>query len=109
MAQKVVITLTDDMSGGEAEETVEFGLDGVGYQIDLGSKNADKLRKALAPFVASARRTTPAKRGRRPSPSNGTSKPSEVRAWARDNGYDVPAKGRIPGGVMDAYIAIHGG
>ncbi len=28
MAQKVSVILVDDMTGGQADETVEFGLDG---------------------------------------------------------------------------------
>jgi len=47
MAQKVHITLEDDLDGGDATETVSFGLDGRSYEIDLNDKNAGKLRKAL--------------------------------------------------------------
>ena len=43
MAKKVTVTLVDDFDGeGSADETVEFSLDGVSYEIDLSSKNADK-------------------------------------------------------------------
>ncbi|HEY1971308.1 MAG TPA: Lsr2 family protein, partial [Pseudonocardia sp.] len=48
MAQKVVVSLVDDLSGDTAEETVEFGLDGKAYEIDLSSANADRLRGALS-------------------------------------------------------------
>ena len=35
MAKKVTVTLVDDFDGeGAADETVEFGLDGVSYEID---------------------------------------------------------------------------
>ncbi len=47
MAKQVITVLTDDIDGGEADRTVEFGLDGVRYTIDLSEKNAGKLRKAL--------------------------------------------------------------
>ena len=43
MAQKVTVSLVDDLDGSEAEESVEFGLDGATYQIDLSSKNATKI------------------------------------------------------------------
>ena len=36
MAQKVNVQLVDDLDGSTAESTVEFGLDGVHYAIDLG-------------------------------------------------------------------------
>lgn len=32
---------------------------------------------------------------------------SDVRAWARDHGYDVSARGRIPADVRAAYDAAH--
>ena len=55
MAQRVVVTLSDDIDGGEAAETVAFALDGKSYEIDLNPSNAKKLRKALAPYVAAGR------------------------------------------------------
>ena len=52
MAKKVTVTLVDDFDGaGAADETVEFGLDGVTYEIDLSSKNAAKLRNDLKQWV----------------------------------------------------------
>ena len=48
MAQKVLVSLVDDLDGSEADETVEFGLDGINYQIDLSTENAEELRDALA-------------------------------------------------------------
>ncbi len=62
MAQKVLVSLVDDLDGSEAEETVEFGLDGVSYQIDLSSDNAEELRDALAQYVEHARRAGGRKR-----------------------------------------------
>ena len=56
MAQKVRIIMTDDLDGGAADETVSFAIDGRTYEIDLSEQNANKLRDALAPFIASARR-----------------------------------------------------
>ena len=55
MAKKVTVTLVDDFDGeGAADETVEFGLDGVSYEIDLSSKNASKLRNDLKQWVIPA-------------------------------------------------------
>jgi hypothetical protein len=44
VAQKVVVSLVDDLTGDTAEETVQFGLDAKSYEIDLSGANADKLR-----------------------------------------------------------------
>ena len=64
MAKKVTVTLVDDFDGeGTADETVEFGLDGVTYEIDLSSKNAAKLRNDLKQWVEAGRRATARRRG----------------------------------------------
>ena len=56
MAKKVTVTLVDDFDGeGSADETVEFALDGVTYEIDLSSKNATKLRNDLKGWVEASR------------------------------------------------------
>ncbi len=62
MAQKVMVTLVDDLDGSEAEETVEFGLDGAFYEIDLSEDNAERLRDALSEYVEHARRQAGARR-----------------------------------------------
>lgn len=112
MAQRVNIILTDDLDGSEATETVVFGLDGTTYNIDLNDKNAKALRKALDKYVGHGRKVTAAK-GRRsyqPAASSASSRdynPAEVRTWATANGHEVPARGRIPAQVLDAYRAAH--
>lgn len=103
MAQKVSIVLVDDIDGTDAEETVSFALDGRDYEIDLNSKNAAKLRDALAPFVGHARRAGSRKRGR----GAGGPSPADIRSWARDNGFEVPDRGRVSQQVKDAYLAAH--
>ena len=107
MAQKVHITLEDDLDGGEATETVSFGLDGRTYEIDLNDKNAQALRDSLARYVAAGRRSggsraTAAKRRTQVGPSA-----REIRDWARSNGQKVPDRGRIPADVREAFEASH--
>lgn len=82
MAQKVQILLLDDLDGTDAEETVEFGLDGHKYEIDLNGKNSEKLRKALAPFIDAGRRTQ-ARRGRKPGTAAATATAAAPRARKR--------------------------
>ncbi|MCA1219695.1 histone-like nucleoid-structuring protein Lsr2 [Streptomyces sp. 8L] len=107
MAQRVVVTLSDDIDGGEAAETVAFGLDGKSYEIDLNPSNAKKLRKALAPYVAAGRKQTNAsRRGKSRASYQHTSldpDPAAVRAWAQSHKMDVPARGRIPKRVYEAF------
>ncbi|MEV8587027.1 Lsr2 family protein [Streptomyces sp. NPDC051180] len=111
MAQRVVVTLSDDIDGGEAAETVAFGLDGKMYEIDLNAANAKKLRKTLAPYLAAGRKL-PARlaAGRGPAVQSFTHTdlapdPAAVRAWAQSNKMDVPARGRIPKRVYEAFRA----
>jgi Lsr2 len=111
MAQKIHVVLEDDLDGSEATETVSFALDGTSYEIDLNDANAQGLRDALAPYVGHGRKVSGAGRrpGRRSSGANNTSGPSarEVREWARENGYDVPDRGRVSADVREAYNAAH--
>ena len=51
MAKTLIVKLSDDIDGGDADETVRFGLDGKAYEIDLSAANAAKLRGALQPFI----------------------------------------------------------
>lgn len=107
MAQSVQIILEDDLEGGPADETVQFGLDGRQYEIDLSTANAEKLREALRPYVSSGRRTQ-GKSTRTAGPrssSGGNPETAKIRAWAKENGYEVSDRGRIHQSVKDAYYA----
>src|SRR5262245_60403013 len=110
MAQKVQVILVDDLDGGEAEESVSFSLDGVTYEIDLSASNAEALREAIAPWVGHARRVSGrAARGRGPARGRAAAKADlgDVRAWARENGYQVSDRGRVSAEVMSAYDGAH--
>ena len=108
MAQRVNVVLVDDIDGSDAEETVTFALDGTEYEIDLNAANAAKLRNAFAPYVGHARRTGGRrKRGAGRSNGRATATPAEIREWARNNGWDVPDRGRVASEVREAYEAAH--
>ena len=116
MAQKVTVNLVDDLDGGQADETVEFGLDGVAYQIDLSADNAADLREAMSGFVSHARRAGgrrkpgPRKGGERAGGGAGKSgtrgdraQNKAIREWARKRGLEVSDRGRIPADIVDQY------
>jgi hypothetical protein len=113
MARKTVVQFVDDIDGGQADETVIFGLDGSDYEIDLSAKNATELREALAPFVGSGRRTggraATGRRGRgsRASRRASTDRSAEIREWARGKGFTVSDRGRISREVVEAYEKAH--
>jgi hypothetical protein len=113
MAQKVQVVLLDDIDGGDAAETVTFGLDGVTYEIDLNEANAAKLRDSLALWVGNARRVT-GRSGQRAAArsaggrrSAGGDDTAAIREWARSNGHQVSERGRIPAAVKEAYDRAH--
>jgi hypothetical protein len=96
VAQRVIVTLEDDLSGGPADETIRFAFGGAEYEIDLTAKNATAFRKALAPFLEHARKAGRSQ-PRRPD-RNAASRPrsGDVRAWANDHGIAVSERGVSP-------------
>ncbi len=108
MVMRLVEVFEDDLKGGAADVTVTFGLDGTSYEIDLTTENADRLRDALRPYVQAARPVS-APRGKRRGGSRSSGESSaQVRQWARENGFAINERGRIPASVQAAYRAAHG-
>ncbi len=107
MAQRTVLTKTDDVDGSAASETVSFAVDGRVYELDLTAEHAAELRATFEPFITAGRRVGGA--GRRATVlavqvATGYSAPA-VRAWAAARKIDIPARGRIPSAVVDQYRA----
>jgi hypothetical protein len=114
MAQKVVVELVDDLDGTASEDisTVNFGLDGATYEIDLNENNAERLRESLANYVGAARRTGGRiKRATTKGPATRATADREqtkaIRDWARENGWALADRGRIPANVMTAFDEAH--
>lgn len=116
MARRIVHQLVDDLDDTVLEvgagETVLFSLDGVAYEIDLTDAHAAALRDALGPYIAAGRRIS----GGRPAAAASSGGPRRrkgqqdygpIRAWAKDNGYEVNERGRVPASVIEAYEAAH--
>jgi hypothetical protein len=110
MAQQMTVRFVDDLDGSQASGTVDFGLDGRRYEIDLSEANAARLREALAPFVSVARaaggrrsagRSSGRGRGARQSVAgaqNTAARSSRedtaaIRQWARDHGHQCRTGG----------------
>src|SRR6266566_8600562 len=103
MAQKVTVALEDDLDGGPADETVRFEFDGTDYEIDLRAMNARAFRKKLAPFIEHARKASRGPARRTARTWAGRQRSGEVRAWAKERGIAVSARGRIPASVSEQY------
>jgi hypothetical protein len=106
MAQKVQVTLVDDLDGGTAQETISFSIDGNNYEIDLSAENAKKLREAIARFADAGRRVTATRRGARAK--SGGPNPAAIRDWARSQGVPVSERGRISAELLAQYQASRG-
>ncbi len=88
VAQKTIVKTYDDLDGSEIDEggkSLSFSFDGTSYEIDLSSKNVDKMRQALAPYTEKARRVT-----NRSGRGSAKAEPAPlgtraVRAWAEEH------------------------
>ena len=128
MAQKVIVTMADDMDGTEETETdkvktVHFALEKNVFAIDLRPANEEKLRELLAPYISKARAADPGYR-RTVAPVNGggrngtpvqqarsrrnprdRQRAAEMRDWANTQ-PDIPhvsERGRIPKDVVEKF------
>jgi hypothetical protein len=104
MAQKIQTLFIDDIDGGEAEGTVRFALDGTEYEIDLSAKHNQELRTVLGTYVTHARKVggtnrRPVRASRKPSAIDTVA----VRAWAREQGYDIKERGRVSAELVTKY------
>ena len=101
----------DDLgSPFKSVETIQFGLDGAYYEINLSKTNAKALRRALAEFVAHARELPEVRRSarkppvrRRPRSTVDNVSAATIREWAKASGVNVSARGKVPAEVTRAY------
>ena len=106
MAQQIQTLFIDDIDGGEAAGTVRFALDGVEYEIDLSIEHTDELHTALGKYIDHARKAGGT--SRRTPRAVTTIDTTAVRTWAREQGYDIKDRGRVPAGLVAKYQAATG-
>ena len=101
MASRTIVLLEDDVDGSRADETIEFGIDGSTYAIDLSDSDAKKLRGALDGYINKARKMS----GKRSTTRKASSAVhlKAVRAWAASNGIELSSRGRVPASVLEQY------
>jgi hypothetical protein len=101
MASRTIVLLEDDVDGTEADETIEFGIDGTTYAIDLSDSNAKKLRGALDGYISKGRKVS----GKRSTSRKASSAVdlTAVRAWAASTGIELSSRGRVPASVLQQY------
>lgn len=110
MAQRTVITYEDDISGGDATESIIFALDGTTFEIDLNADNAEALRAVFFDYMGKARKVSKgrtAQRKTQTTSAGSAASAAEIRIWGRENGYAVPDRGRVPAEVRAAFEAAN--
>jgi hypothetical protein len=105
MARSVITQLTDDLDGSPATETVTFAYQGRSYEIDLSAEHARELEEHLGPYLEHGRRLR--KPRGKATGGNGQREldTKAVRQWAKDEGIEVPRRGRIPQDIVRRYVA----
>jgi len=110
MTQQIQTLFIDDIDGGAAEGAIRFALDGTDYGIDLNAKHSEEPRGALRKYVDHARKVggTARRPGTRSGRRTAAVDTVAVRAWARDNGFDIKDRGRVPADLVAKYQAAMG-
>ena len=101
MARTEVIT--DDLDGSHGAEPVQFGWDGVTWEIDLAEANRKKLEEALRPFLEKAH---PARVAQATPERTRTRQPRTAGAAKRNVEWGLPHRGRVSPDEA-AYVREH--
>ncbi|GIH64329.1 histone-like nucleoid-structuring protein Lsr2 [Microbispora siamensis] len=113
MAQKVI--LVDDLDHSEGDDVArrEFPLLNRTFAIDLSDANQQRLSEALAfieEVLENAREVKQATRSKKAADTSPRLRGytlTDVREWAREQGLDVPARGKMADEVIEQFIAAH--
>ncbi|QNJ57084.1 nucloid associated Lsr2-like [Gordonia phage Rabbitrun] len=116
MSRQEVIRVIDDYDGQpiENEEPIvmEFSVEGEQYQLDLRPSNVTKFQKDMTKWTDKAQKVGGRRKRRAkavaPTKAAKSAELAEIRNWARDNGYEVSDKGRVPAEIREAFEAAVG-
>lgn len=119
MAKITQVRLVDDIDESEAVETIEFSLRDKAFTIDLSADHVKALEESIAEFAEHAQpitkgpvqaqlRPARARRGGTVRSTVDREQTQAVREWARQNGFKVSDRGRIPQAVLRAFHEAHG-
>jgi hypothetical protein len=115
MARRTKVVVVCDRHRGEVEAvgSMEITIDGERRKLDLCAEHLAELRRTMRPWLrqasTAATRRGPATKARKSSAKSAkrprSTDAAEVRAWAKQNGWKLPARGRIPTAVREAFAA----
>lgn len=97
---------------------MSFSLNGQAYSVNLTTEEAEDFELLFQDYISVAHKKSQATVRRRQgtTPKRGSKSvgeeqtgatPSEVREWAKANGYEVSARGRVHRDVIGAYNVAH--
>lgn len=106
--------ITDDWTGEslpEDSKPYHYEINGKRYEVYLSDKSKAEVDGFIERLTSGVepQRLVSFKKGARAAT---TAKPKRndlmiIRAWAKENGYDVSERGRISKEIQDAYDAAH--
>lgn len=119
MARRTVVVddLSEEMVDEEsAHVNVALSFEGRSVVLDLANETYDTLAEALEPFLAAGRTSETPRMPRLVTPRSPSTPRktgqdrdlTDVREWARSNGFNVSERGRISYAVLDAYDQAQG-
>jgi hypothetical protein len=115
MSKRQMEVLVDDIDGTPIVDesqgrSIPVKIGDIETTLDLTNENIARLEETFREFISAGEGNVATRNSttRRTSPST-TEDLSVIREWARKNGYDINARGRIPFSVMDAFTKAHMG
>ncbi|WP_311931759.1 histone-like nucleoid-structuring protein Lsr2 [Microbispora sp. H11081] len=107
--------LVDDLDHSEGDDVArrEFPLLNRTFSIDLSDANQRRLSEALAfieEVLENAREVKQASRAKKAADTTPRLRGytlTDVREWAREQGLDVPARGKMADEVIERFVAAH--
>lgn len=110
MAKRAVIFYVDDFTGRDIADGdhhhVEFSWEGRKYEMDASGETYNLIAAALRPFIETAEEVGRPKRTYK-SVRRDPAQVKAMREWARNQGYEISDKGRIPAEIENAYNQIN--
>jgi hypothetical protein len=116
MAKEIITRLIDDITNQAVEdgegESIQFGVNGVAYEIDLNDKNAAKFHETMKFYIdhssrvevhSSAPAHAPQRRAASKSVKSDPQQLAAMRTWLREQGHAVSDRGRIAQSLQDIY------
>ncbi|WKD60008.1 histone-like nucleoid-structuring protein Lsr2 [Corynebacterium caspium] len=113
MARKEVIKYFDDLDGTELDSSqvniLRFAFQGKSYYLDLSPENAEEFQEIMERYIQHAHVDTAASTGnsRNNTIARRDYNPTKVRVWARQAGYQISERGKIPHEIIAAYRAAN--